>query len=79
MSFELVICVVVYRVFTGACDSEGRHIHTSSTTLGDFETQRDADQALADAGFTRQSWGGWTSHSGYSWGSVSRLLIEEKN
>ena len=78
MSFERVRCVVVYRVMTGNCDGEGRPLTHTAQVLGDFESQRDGDQQLADAGFTRVSWGGWTKHSGYSWGSVSRLLIEEK-
>ena len=75
MAFQTVTCLVVYRASIGGCEGDGRPVTWPVQHLGDFETQRDADQALADAGLTRSSYGNWTGY--YQWGSVSRILIEQ--
>ena len=74
MAFQSVTCVVVYRVSVGKCEQDGRPVSWPRETLGDFETQSAAEQALAAAGFTLNSWGMWKSPS--RWGEVTRMLVE---
>lgn len=75
MARTQVVCEVVWRATVQQLDGSGRNI-THQETLGDFDTARDADQALADAGFTRTQWGGWARNWAYQHASVSRVLIE---
>ncbi len=74
MAFETVICDVVYRASQTFTDSEGRP-NGKNEVLGDFETRREAEQELADKGFTRTDFG-WRGN--YVDGSVSRILFERK-
>jgi len=69
-----VVCDVVWRATVQQLDGSGNNI-TSNETLGDFDTQRDADQCLADAGFTRRTYG-WERNWAYQRASVTRVLIE---
>ena len=69
-----VVCDVVWRVTVNQLDGSGYNI-VRYEHLGDFDTERDADQCLADAGFTRHTYG-WERRSAYQRASVSRVLIE---
>lgn len=72
MAFQRVICEVVFLASRQYTDGEGRP-NGKVEIIGEYDTQRDAEQALADNGFTRKSWG-WMGN--YEWGSVSRILRE---
>lgn len=76
MAYEQVVCDVVWRATVEQLDCEGRNI-VSRENLGDFETCRDAEQKLADEGFTRTTWG-WQRNWAYQHARVSRVLIELK-
>ncbi len=79
MPREQVICDVVWIATVSQLDGSGRNI-TGYESLGNFDTERDADQKLADEGFTRTKWGwgGWERNRTYQIASVSRVLIEQK-
>lgn len=78
MARTQVTCEVVWRVTVEQLDGSGQNV-TSYETLGDFDSLRDADQCLADEGFTRSRWGGsWERHKTYQIAGVSRVLIELK-
>lgn len=74
MARTQVVCDVVWRVTVEQLDSINtiRYEH-----LGDFDTARDAEQCLADEGFTRKKWG-WERNWAYQQASISRILIEQK-
>ena len=74
MAYEQVVCDVVWRVIVEQLDGSGMNT-TARHKLGDFDAERDADQCLADEGFTRQSWG-WKRNGAYQHAHVSRVLIE---
>ncbi len=76
MARTQVVCDVVWRVTVEQLDGSGREI-TDRETIGDFDTERDADQCLADEGFTRKNWG-WVRNWAYQQASISRILIEQK-
>lgn len=73
MAFQIVQCEVRWTAQVGYSGNELPPIKYES--VGDFETERDAEQALADAGFTRLSYG-WRSYQGYGYGYVTRYLKE---
>ena len=74
MARTQVTCEVVWRVTVEQLDGRGGE---HRVVLGDFDTERDADQCLADEGFTRSRWGGsWEQHRTYQIAGVSRVLIE---
>lgn len=72
MAFQRVVCEIIFKVYQQYTDGEGRPTGKGNL-IGDYETQRDAEQALADNGFTRKSWG-WVGH--YQVGSYVRVLKE---
>jgi hypothetical protein len=72
---EQVVCDVVWRVTVAQLDGSGQHV-VRHESLGDFDTERDADQKLADVGFTRTQYG-WTRNWVYQRASVHRVLIEQ--
>ena len=55
MARTQVTCEVVWRVTVEQLDGSGQNV-TSRESLGDFDSLRDADQCLADEGFTRSRW-----------------------
>lgn len=76
MAYEQVVCDVVWCATVEQLDGSGQLI-TGYENLGDFETARDAEQKLADEGFTRTTWG-WQRNWAYQHARVSRVLIELK-
>lgn len=74
--FETVECVVAHAVCIDYLAGDGNNVNCQEV-VGYFETPRDAEQVLADLGFTRTSWGGW-SHHAYMRGYVQRMVIERK-
>ena len=76
MMFQTVECVIAHAVCIDYLGGDGNSI-VRHEIVGYFETPRDAEQVLADAGFTRTSWGGW-SHHAYMRGHVQRMVIERK-
>ena len=73
--FKIVQCEVRWIACVG---HSGNELPPSTyETIGEYETERDADQALADAGMTRTPTRGyWTGHSGYATGYTRRTLKE---
>lgn len=73
MAFQIVQCEVRWLACIGY---SGTELPPSTyETIGEYETERDADQALADAGMTRVSYG-WRGE--YATGYVQRTLKELK-
>ncbi len=77
MSFQIVQCEVRWFVSVGYTGNELPP--AKYETLGEFETEHDAEQALVNAGFTRSPYS-WRDSSGYGYGhgSVTRVLKEIK-
>lgn len=72
MSFQRIICEVIFTAWRHELNGEG--LPTGKIKpIGEYETKREAEQALADNGFTRKEWG-WNGN--YEHGSVSRVLRE---
>lgn len=76
MARTQVVYDVVYRVAVEQLDGSGQNM-TSRYHVGDFDTARDAEQCLADEGFTRKNWG-WERNWAYQRATVARVLIEQK-
>jgi hypothetical protein len=71
MAFQIVQCEVRWIAVVGY---SGTELPPSKyETIGVYETERDADQAMADAGLTRKSYG-WRGE--YATGFVQRTLKE---
>jgi len=73
--FQTVVCVVAHSAVVQQLAGDGNTVN-NTTSLGYFETKRDAEQMLADAGFTRNSWDGWIKYSHYQRAHVQRMIIE---
>jgi hypothetical protein len=73
MTFQIVRCEVRWVVKIGY---SGNELPPSTyESLGPFETERDAEQALADTGFTRKTSSYWKNGSyGEAW--IARTLKE---
>jgi hypothetical protein len=74
--FQTVQCVVAHALCIDYLSGDGNSV-SKQEILGYFETPRDAEQLLADIGFTRTSWGGWV-HRDYAHAYVQRILLERK-
>ena len=77
MAFEKITCIVAHVVNVDNLAGDGNSVN-SSECLGYFETIRDADQLLADEGFTRSKWSerSWEKYMQRAY--VRRTVIEVK-
>lgn len=76
MGYQIVQCKVRWIAEVGYSGTElppSRY-----ETIGEFETEGDAARALAEAGFTRSQYVGWTGANGYGYGHITRVLREIK-
>lgn len=73
MPRQIVQCEVVWVVSVGY---SGNELSPNYSTMGEFDTEEDANAALTNAGFTL--YGTWKDRTGYGHAYVSRILREIK-
>lgn len=75
MSYRLVTCQVEFHAYIEHRAGDGGPSYgTPNEKVGIFETLEDAEKAMAAHGLLKEkNWKEW-----YRWGSISRLLVEQK-
>lgn len=73
MPRQIVQCEVVWVVSVGY---SGNELPPTYSTMGEFDTEEDANAALTNAGFTFRGY--WKDQTGYGHAYVSRILKEIK-
>lgn len=78
-SFERVKCRIEYQIVKENLDCEGRSV-VKETPLSAFSTRGAAEQASANAGYSKSDKNGdvWEKRSDFSRLVITRVLVEER-